>query len=125
MNYLLDTHILLTALYDDENLSPALRIILNDPEHNFFVSHASLWEISLQQQQGRIENDPDFYTTLEQTNLNQLPIDVRHIAALGNLPPMHKDPFDRMLVAQAAAEGMVIVTNDVRLSLYDVPLLRN
>lgn len=125
MNYLLDTHILLSALYDDEALSPSLRIILDDPEHNFFVSHASLWEISLQQAQGRLEADPDFYATLERTNLNQLPIDVRHIASLNALPPMHNDPFDRMLVAQAAAEGMVIVTNDVRLSLYDVPLLRN
>ena len=125
MNYLLDTHILLTALYNDEALSPALRLILDDPEHQFFVSHASLWEISLQQQQGKLETDPDFYSVLEKTNLNQLPIDVHHIASLNNLPPMHKDPFDRMLVAQASAEGMVIVTNDVRLSLYDVPLLRN
>lgn len=125
MNYLLDTHILLAALYDDESLSPALRLILSDSEHSFFVSHATLWEISLQQQQGRIEFDPDFYRTLESTNLNQLPIDVKHIAALTGLPPMHSDPFDRMLVAQASAEGMVIVTNDVRMSLYDVPTLRN
>lgn len=125
MNYLLDTHILLTALYDDEKLSPALRIILDDKDHTFFVSHASLWEISLQQQQGRLEFDPDFYNILAQTNLNQLPIETKHIAALTGLPPMHKDPFDRMLVAQAAAEGMVIVTNDVRMSLYDVPVLRN
>lgn len=125
MNYLLDTHVLLSALYDDESLSPALRLILGDPEHHFFVSHASLWEISLQQQQGKLEYDPDFYATLQSTNLNQLPIDVKHIESLNHLPPMHKDPFDRMLVAQAAAEGMVIVTNDVRLSLYDVPLLRN
>jgi PIN domain nuclease of toxin-antitoxin system len=125
MNYLLDTHILLSALYDDESLSPTLRLILQDSGHNFFVSHATLWEISLQQQQGRLDYDPDFYTLLGQTNLNQLPIDTRHIAALSSLPPMHADPFDRMLVAQAAAEGMVIVTNDVRMSLYDVPTLRN
>lgn len=125
MNYLLDTHILLSALYDDESLSPTLRMILADPEHNFFVSHASLWEISLQQQQGRIESDPDFYRVLETTNLNQLPIGLNHITQLNALPPMHKDPFDRMLVAQAAAEGMVIVTNDVRMNLYDVPVLRN
>ena len=125
MNYLLDTHILLTAIYDDENLSPTLRLILSDREHTFFVSHASLWEISLQQQQGRIAFDPEFYAILERTNLNQLPIDVKHIAALTALPPMHKDPFDRMLVAQASAEGMVIVTDDVRMSLYDVPTLRN
>mgnify|MGYP003386086269 CR=1 FL=1 len=125
MNYLLDTHVLLSAIYDDESLSPALRLILSDPEHHFFVSHASLWEISLKQQQGQIEFDPDFYSILQATNLNQLPIDVKHIEGLNNLPPMHKDPFDRMLVAQASAEGMVIVTNDVRMSLYDVPLLRN
>jgi PIN domain nuclease of toxin-antitoxin system len=125
MNYLLDTHILLSALYDDESLSPTLRMILADPDHKFFVSHASLWDISLQQAQGRLDIDPDFYGVLEATNLNQLPIDVRHIAQLNNLPPMHKDPFDRMLIAQANAEGMVIVTNDMRLSLYDVPLLRN
>ncbi|MBU6235130.1 MAG: type II toxin-antitoxin system VapC family toxin [Alphaproteobacteria bacterium] len=125
MNYLLDTHILLSALYDDESLSPTLRLILQDKEHAFFVSHASLWEISLQQQQGHLEFDPDFYNILGQTNLNQLPIEPKHIAALTSLPPMHKDPFDRMLVAQAAAEGMVIVTNDVRISLYDVPTLRN
>lgn len=125
MNYLLDTHILLTALYNDEALSPALRIILNDSEHNFFVSHASLWEISLQQQHGKLDYDPDFYAILNATNLNQLPIDLNHIASLSNLPPMHKDPFDRMLIAQAAAEGMVIVTNDVRMSLYDIPTLRN
>lgn len=125
MNYLLDTHILLKALYDDESLSPTLRMILGDSEHQFFVSHATLWEISLQQQQGKIEMDPDFYSTLQATNLNQLPIDLKHIAGLGALPPMHKDPFDRMLLAQAAAEGMVLVTNDVRMSLYDVPTLRD
>ena len=124
MNYLLDTHILLTALYDDEHLSSALRLILADRDHNFFVSHASLWEISLQQQQGTLDYDPELYNIINQTNLNQLPIDVKHIAALAALPPMHKDPFDRMLVAQASAEGMVIVTNDVRMSLYDVPTLR-
>lgn len=125
MNYLLDTHVLLSAIYDDENLSPSLRLILSDPQHHFFVSHASLWEISLQQQQGTLETDPDFYAILEATNLNQLPIGLNHIANLNALPPMHKDPFDRMLVAQAAAEGMVIVTDDMRLSLYDVPTLRN
>ncbi|MCB1538174.1 MAG: type II toxin-antitoxin system VapC family toxin [Alphaproteobacteria bacterium] len=125
MNYLLDTHILLSALYDDAQLSSDVRAALTSPDHRFFVSHASLWEISLQQQQGRLDYDPDFYALLERTNLNQLPIDLRHIAGTAALPPMHKDPFDRMLVAQAAAEGMVIVTDDVRLSLYDVPLLRN
>lgn len=125
MNYLLDTHILLKALYDDEALSPTLRMILGDPEHQFFVSHASLWEISLQQQQGKLDTDPDFYATLQATNLNQLPIDLHHIASLNALPPMHNDAFDRMLLAQAAAEGMVLVTNDVRMSLYDVPTLRD
>lgn len=125
MNYLLDTHILLKALYDDEALSPTIRMILADPEHQFFVSHASLWEISLQQQQGKLDTDPDFYNTLQATNLNQLPIDLKHITGLDTLPPMHKDPFDRMLIAQAACEGMVLVTNDVRMSLYDVPTLRD
>ncbi len=125
MNYLLDTRILLTALYDDEQLSADVRAVLANPDHQFFVSHASLWEISLQQQQGRLDYDPEFYDLLAQTNLNQLPIDARHIAGTAALPPMHKDPFDRMLVSQAAAEGMVLVTDDVRMSLYDVPLLRN
>lgn len=125
MNYLLDTNILLKALYDDESLSPTLRLILADTDHRFYVSHASLWEISLQQQNGKLENDPQFYDTLSQTNLQELPITVSHIAGSANLPPMHKDPFDRMLIAQAMAEGMVLVTNDVMMSLYDVPLLKN
>ncbi len=124
MNYLLDTHILLTAVYDDERLSPALRLILSDREHSFFVSHATLWEISLQQQQGHLDYDPEFHNILLQTNLTLLPIDLKHITAATTLPPMHKDPFDRMLVAQAMTEGMVIVTNDVQMSLYDVPTLR-
>jgi len=125
MNYLLDTHILLKAIYDDESLSPALRLILSDTEHHFFVSHASLWEISLQQQQGRLETDPEFYQTLQNTNLQELPINLNDIAGSSNLPPMHKDPFDRMLIAQAMNAGMVLVTNDVMMSLYDVPTLKN
>lgn len=124
MNYLLDTRILLTALYDDEALPAALRLILEDRDHSFFVSHASLWEIGLMQQAGTLDYDPDFYTILGQTNLNQLPIETRHIAGLSALPPMHEDMFDRMLVSQALAEGMVIVTDDVQISLYDVPTLR-
>ncbi|HEY8963694.1 MAG TPA: type II toxin-antitoxin system VapC family toxin [Alphaproteobacteria bacterium] len=125
MNYLLDTNILLKALYDDESLSPSLRLILADQDHHFYVSHASLWEISLQQQAGKLESDPDFYNTLGSTNLQELPITVNHMAGASTLPPMHKDPFDRMLVSQAMSEGMVLVTNDVMMSLYDVPLLKN
>lgn len=125
MNYLLDTHILLRAIYDDESLSPALRLILSDTDHQFFVSHASLWEITLMQQQGLLDVDPEFYETLGQTNLNDLPITLTHIASTASLPPMHSDMFDRMLLAQAASEGMVLVTDDVMMSLYDVPLLEN
>ena len=125
MNYLLDTNILLKAIYDDESLSPALRLILADTDHNFYVSHASLWEISQQQQNGELESDPEFYNTLSQTNLMELPITVTHIAGSAALPPMHQDHFDRMLIAQAMSEGMVLVTNDVMMSLYDVPLLKN
>lgn len=124
MNYLLDTQILLKAIYDDESLTPTLRLILSDTDHSFYVSHASLWEITLLVQKGELEFDPQFYETLGSTNLNDLPITLTHIAGTAGLPPMHDDLFDRMLLAQAASEGMVLVTDDVTMSLYDVPLLR-
>lgn len=125
MRYLLDTHMLLCALYEPQQIAPALSMILNDTENSFFVSHASIWEIAQKQQTGLITHDPDLTATIAASALEWLPITVEHLDMLMQLAPMHKDPFDRMLVAQARCEGLVIVTTDPWISLYDVPVLRN
>ena len=119
---LLDTHALLWWL-GDAGLATEAREAIATPRNSVFVSAASTWEISIKQSLGKLSVDGDVLKHVAQAGFDELPITLAHGLAAGQLPSHHKDPFDRMLIAQAQLEGLTIVTRDQRFRQYDVPLL--
>jgi PIN domain nuclease of toxin-antitoxin system len=114
---LLDTHLLLWALAAPAKLSPATRKQLDSAE--VFVSAASIWEISIKSALGKLDADPaDILAAIEPAGFALLPITGAHAAKVATLPAAHRDPFDRMLVAQALSEPMILFTNDEVLRPY-------
>jgi len=114
---LLDTHLLLWALSSPEKLSKRARQRIDSSE--IFVSAASIWEISIKSALGKLEADPDeILAGVEPAGFNHLPIVGGHAAKVKKLPPIHKDPFDRLLVAQARFEPMILLTDDDVLGGY-------
>lgn len=122
MRLLLDTHALLWWLAD-ESLNDHARDAIADPANLVVVSAASAWEISIKKALGKLAAPDDLEHQLQAGGFAPLPISVRHGIAAGQLPHHHEDPFDRMLIAQAFAEGLTIVTRDKRFDDYRVPLL--
>lgn len=122
MNLLLDTHTLLWWLAGD-GLSADVVATIADPDHVVAVSAASVWEISIKRRLGKLDAPPDVVDAIGASRFEPLDITSAHADAAGALPPHHRDPFDRMLVAQARAEGLTIVTRDPAISVYDVAVL--
>ncbi|MER3410865.1 MAG: PIN domain nuclease [Thermoleophilia bacterium] len=123
MRLLLDTSTLLWWLDDDAKLGPSSRAAIADPDNEVFVSSASAWEISVKRASGKLDAPFDIASALERNYFIELPIEVAHVVAAGDLPQHHKDPFDRMLVAQAQLEDLALVTNDAEIAKYEVELL--
>lgn len=124
MRLLLDTRILLWALSDPARLEPHVRTAITAADNLVFVSAATAWEISIKRALGRIEFPIDRFETIV-TELRCEPLSIRasHAIAAGGLPRHHNDPFDRMLIAQARIEQLVLVTADRAFTRYDVPIL--
>jgi PIN domain nuclease of toxin-antitoxin system len=121
MRLLLDTHVLLLALADPDRLPAAARALIEDAENEIFYSAANLWEIAIKGALGRADFSADaaeVLAAMPQTGFAELPVRARHAAEFSRLPPIHEDPFDRMLIAQARAEPMVLLTNDALLAGY-------
>jgi PIN domain nuclease of toxin-antitoxin system len=116
---LLDTHVALWWLADDETLSDDVKDAI-DTETDVFLSVASVWEISIKQGLGKLDGPPDLLDTLGRSGLVELPIRFPHAVEAGGLPPLHRDPFDRMLVAQARCERLTLLTRDPQVQRYDV-----
>jgi PIN domain nuclease of toxin-antitoxin system len=117
---LLDTHVVLWWLTDDPTLSDALKETI-DEEVDVFVSAVTVWEVAIKQQLGKITAPADLPETIRDSELRNLPVTSDHAVTAGRLPLLHRDPFDRMLVAQAVTEGLTLVTRDKALDAYDVP----
>jgi len=120
---LLDTHILLWWLADDQRLPSEAAAIIEDPDTEVVVSAATAWEISIKQAAGRLDAPDDLLDAVAANDFGALAITAAHAVAAGRLPPLHADPFDRMLIAQAQLEGLTLVSVDRRFSDYDVALL--
>jgi PIN domain nuclease of toxin-antitoxin system len=117
MRVLLDTHVLLWALAEPSRLSASTRKQISAADA--FVSAASIWEIGIKSALGKIATSAaDILAVIEPAGFLMLPITGEHAAKASGLPPLHKDPFDRLLVAQAAIEPMILITNDKMLQGY-------
>ena len=127
MRILLDTHIFLWAITSDSRLSPAQRDLFLDHASDLFLSVASVWEILIKTGLGRLPMptpSTDYIVRqMEKNRIALLPIRVAHLAELETLPPLHRDPFDRMLVAQARAEKMPLLSADAAIRQYPVEIL--
>ena len=127
MKLLLDTHVLLWAAGAPERLSAASRNLMEDPHNELVFSAASIWEIAIKSGLGRSDFEADAHLLrrgLLDNGYLELPIASDHAVAVQDLPPIHKDPFDRMLVAQAVVEGFLLLTADERLLDYPGPVQR-
>jgi len=123
--YLSDTHVLLWYVTANPKLSSATRLIFENTEDQVFVSVASIWEISIKQGIGKLEPLPvEPGEMLSNAGLQKLDISIPHAQRAGQLPLLHRDPFDRMLVAQAQIEDLIIITDDPKIRPYGVPILR-
>lgn len=124
---LLDTHALLWWLFDDPQLSDVARDMIKDAENTVLVSSASAWEIATKYRLGKLpearEAVEDLPGALRRGNLEILPISLEHALSAGSLPGPHRDPFDRMLIAQSQLEGVPIVTLDSVFAKYPVDIL--
>ena len=120
---LLDTHVLLWWLDDQSLLAAEARERIADPRRPVFVSAAAVWEITIKRQLGKLEAPDDLEEALEQERFQHLPIAVRHALAVADLPSIHRDPFDRIQIAQARLEGLTIVTRDTWIPRYGVKCL--
>ncbi|MDJ0703248.1 MAG: type II toxin-antitoxin system VapC family toxin [Leptolyngbyaceae cyanobacterium MO_188.B28] len=116
MSYLLDTHILLWWLFDDPKLDSKCRNIIYNPDHRILVSSASAWEIATKYRIGKLPEAQQLIEAypqiLRKANFIELAITAVHALRAGSLPITHRDPFDRMLMAQAELENLTIITND-------------
>ena len=127
MRLLLDTHALLWWLAGDEALSDTARGAIGDPDNEIFVSAAAAWEIATKYRLGRLPGAAivaaDIASAVASQGFVELPINIRDGQTAGGLPAIHKDPFDRMLIAQAIAADMVIVSNERLFNAYGVTRL--
>lgn len=117
---LLDTHVLLWWLAGDPRLGPRATEAIADPRNQVYVSAASTWEISIKIALGKLQAPDDMSSIIEDEGFLPLPISLYHGDQAGQLPPLHKDPFDRMLVAQAQTEGLIVITHDDAVMQYPV-----
>jgi PIN domain nuclease of toxin-antitoxin system len=131
MRLLLDTHLLLWAAEFEpdrkSSLSSATLQLIRDSGNTLYFSAASLWEVAIKHTLKRLDFRADPYAlrrSLLDNGYVELPITSEHAAGVALLPPIHKDPFDRLLIAQAAAEGVTLLTADATMAQYGGPIRR-
>ncbi|RDH86428.1 MAG: PIN domain nuclease [endosymbiont of Seepiophila jonesi] len=127
MKFLLDTHLLLWAAGDPDHLSADARGLISEVENELFFSAASVWEAAIKSGLGRDDFQADarlLRRGLLDNGYSELPIGSEHAVAIDSLPPIHKDPFDRILVAQAMVEGITLLTSDSLVAQYPGPVKR-
>ena len=124
MRLLLDTNTFLWWVSDWEKIAETTRDAIADPGNEVFVSAVSGWEIATRKARGRLVAPDTLSAVVEEKDFQHLPLTFEHAERAAALPPRHRDPFARMLIAQAQAEELVLVTRDASIPRYDVPTLR-
>jgi PIN domain nuclease of toxin-antitoxin system len=122
MTLLLDTHVVLWAITSDATLGEEFLDRLRH-DQDIFLSPVSLWEITIKETAGKLAGPPDLAGRVRDMGFLELPVAHAHAIAARRLPPHHRDPFDRMLIAQAATERMTLATRDASIALYEVEIL--
>ena len=123
MRLLLDTHVLIWWLEGGKNITPKVQDQISRPNNDVFISAASAWEIAIKKNSGKLKTPDDLEEQIKRHAFTPLPIELSHALRAGALPLHHRDPFDRMLVAQCQIEDLSLVTHDTKLSMYDVLVL--
>jgi PIN domain nuclease of toxin-antitoxin system len=123
MKLLLDTQALLWWLSDSTQLSQAARTAIGDGTNTVFVSAASAWEMEIKSALGKLRVPDNLEETLAKERFFELPIRITHATALRRLPAIHRDPFDRLLIAQAQVESLTVVTSDPVFDRYRIPVV--
>ncbi|MDI6105328.1 type II toxin-antitoxin system VapC family toxin [Actinoplanes sp. NEAU-A12] len=122
MSLLLDTHVVLWWLTDDPTLAAEVKHRL-DHEPDVYISPATIWEVAVKQSLGKIDEPTDLAERIRDSGFRHLAITAEHGIVAGRLPLIHRDPFDRMLIAQAQVEHLTLVTRDAHIQKYDVSVL--
>ncbi|MCX7366411.1 MAG: type II toxin-antitoxin system VapC family toxin [Alphaproteobacteria bacterium] len=123
MRLLIDSNAFIWAYVRPAELSTAARRAIDDPAHDRFVSIAAIWEICIKLSTGKLSMPGGPSGAIEDLALDVLPISLEHSMRVQHLPHHHRDPFDRMMIAQAMEEGLTIVTRDRQFQAYGIPLL--
>ncbi|MDT3738433.1 MAG: type II toxin-antitoxin system VapC family toxin [Candidatus Kapabacteria bacterium] len=126
--YLLDTSLLINATNNPDKISSSIQLILNDSKNSLYISSISFWEITIKQSIGKLKlNEPieKIFNDLNLKGVNIIQIQINHLNVLSKLPHFHKDPFDRLLISQAIAENLTIITSDSKFELYPVKVKLN
>jgi PIN domain nuclease of toxin-antitoxin system len=121
MKLLLDTHVLIWWLEDPTQVAVHVREAVSRPENHVLVSAVSAWEIAIKRSIGKLNVPQDLEIVVPGSGFEWLPVTAKHAIATESLPPIHRDPFDRLLVAQAIVEEATIVTRDANMPKYAVP----
>jgi PIN domain nuclease of toxin-antitoxin system len=127
MKLLLDTHLLLWAAGEADKLPPAALAEIENADNDLLFSAASLWEVAIKRGLGRTDFTVDprlLRRGLMDNGYTELPVTGEHAVAVDGLPPIHKDPFDRLLIAQSIVEGITLLTVDEMLARYPAPVRR-
>jgi PIN domain nuclease of toxin-antitoxin system len=125
MKFLLDTHFAIWVLLDHPSIAPEARVILIRPENQFFFSVSSIWEIAIKRglhQRDFLYDPRVIRRQLMDDGYEELPVLGQHAIAVCSLPPIHRDPFDRILIAQAMVEGITLLTADAVIARYPGPI---
>jgi PIN domain nuclease of toxin-antitoxin system len=123
LRLLLDTHALLSLLFADGGLSHSAEDAMERPDAQLITTVVSVWEIAIKRSVGKLDAPKDVLGHIEETGAELLPITAHHANAVADLPFHHRDPFDRLLIAQAKLEGCAIVTKDPAFAMYGVPVV--
>lgn len=121
--YLLDTHIFIWWLEDNRLLSSNIKQVINNPQNLILLSVASIWEMIIKKAAGKLRHPPNLREAIENSGFSVLQVELNHVLELNNLPLLHKDPFDRILIAQAMAERLTLITADSKIAKYSVQTL--
>lgn len=127
MSFLIDTQLALRAKFAPDRLSPIARTLIDDPDEIVVFSVITLWETVIKSALGRGDFAYEATTlrrSLLETGYRELPITAAHVLEVANLPAVHADPFDRLMLAQARSEGLTLLTTDAALARYGSPVRR-